>query len=178
VHRLAPSAGICLLLAFAVGTATAAPGPLTAPASPTKVVSTLTVRAIFVGWNQTGVPCGGGAFSIWGVFTGNASGGSPPDSFLWEFGDGSPASRVQNPTHVFASNGPWNVNLTVTDLTGAHASSSVLVTPPIFNCPAQITPFPSPSAPWEAAALLALAVTPAVVGLAVLLITMRRRPPS
>src|SRR4029077_8349203 len=28
VHRLAPSAGICLLLAFAVGTAPAAPGPL------------------------------------------------------------------------------------------------------------------------------------------------------
>ena len=33
----------------------------------------------------------------------------------WDFGDASPNSNVQNPTHDFPSSGTYNVTLTVTD---------------------------------------------------------------
>ncbi len=49
------------------------------------------------------------------AFSGNATGGSPPYSFRWMFGDGSPAGSGQNLGHAFASPGTFTVTLTVTD---------------------------------------------------------------
>src|SRR2546430_1467991 len=60
-------------------------------------------------------------------FTGGAQGGHPPYSYSWNFGDGSPISTVQNPTHIFGSSGSYDVVLTVTDAGGNHAVSSTLV---------------------------------------------------
>jgi gliding motility-associated-like protein len=36
----------------------------------------------------------------------------------WNFGDGSPAANTQNPTHVYGSGGPYNVQLIVTSTNG------------------------------------------------------------
>ncbi len=42
----------------------------------------------------------------------------------WDFGDGGPASSEQNPTHVFAAPGEYQVTLTVTDDSGLTASTT------------------------------------------------------
>lgn len=60
-------------------------------------------------------------------FTGGAQGGQPPYSYSWNFGDGTPVSTVQNPTHIFALSGTYTVVLTVADAKGNHSSSSILV---------------------------------------------------
>lgn len=41
------------------------------------------------------------------------TGGSVINSWLWDFGDGSPASNLQNPTHNYSGTGPYSVTLTV-----------------------------------------------------------------
>ena len=48
-------------------------------------------------------------------FTDNSSGGVAPLSYQWDFGDGSPVSTVQNPSHSYSNPGPYSVALTVTD---------------------------------------------------------------
>ena len=35
-------------------------------------------------------------------------------TYNWDFGDGTPASNLQNPSHLYASNGTYNVDFTVT----------------------------------------------------------------
>lgn len=43
-----------------------------------------------------------------------------PTSWLWDFGDGSPTSAVQNPQHVYATAGVYSVKLTVTNQYGTN----------------------------------------------------------
>jgi len=50
-------------------------------------------------------------------FTGNATGGLPPYSYEWRFGDGS-TSDEQNPTHTYHSSDVFIVNFQVTDSLG------------------------------------------------------------
>lgn len=38
-----------------------------------------------------------------------------PATWLWNFGDGTPTSNLQNPSHTYASAGKYNVTLTVTN---------------------------------------------------------------
>lgn len=71
------------------------------------------------------VPSPGFAFSIecvgdTTVFT-DASTGSVTE-WLWDFGDGSPASVLQNPAHVFPAAGLYNVSLTVTNAIGCSVT--------------------------------------------------------
>jgi len=47
-------------------------------------------------------------------FTDDTSGGMPPYTYQWEFGDVSPPSTEQNPTHTYATAGTYTVELTVT----------------------------------------------------------------
>src|SRR5262249_56543352 len=49
------------------------------------------------------------------AFTGSATGGTAPYSFSWNFGDGSPASTLQNPSHTYSTAGTYTATLTVTD---------------------------------------------------------------
>src|SRR5207249_5998719 len=62
---------------------------------------------------------------------------SDPDgtiaSYSWNFGDGTPASTLQNPSHTYGAGGSYTVTLRVTDNQGAQsalASQTFTVTPP------------------------------------------------
>jgi PKD repeat protein len=48
--------------------------------------------------------------------------GFPPDSWLWEFGDGT-SSPLQNPVHTYADTGYYMVCLTIADSTGMCTSN-------------------------------------------------------
>jgi PKD repeat protein len=71
------------------------------------------------------------------AFTGTATGGTPPYSYSWAFGDGS-TSTAQNPSHTYSSAGTFTATLTVTDSSSPAktASSSVSITAsPIAGTP-------------------------------------------
>lgn len=57
-------------------------------------------------------------------FTGGASGGTPPYDFSWDFGDCTPASPSQNPSHSFSA-GNFSTVLTVTDSASGTANAIV-----------------------------------------------------
>jgi PKD repeat protein len=69
-----------------------------------------------------------GAAPLHVTFTGSASGGNPPYSFSWNFGDGSSPSSDQSPTHDYATDGSYTATLTVTDSAAATATGSVFIT--------------------------------------------------
>ena len=48
-------------------------------------------------------------------------------SYLWDFGDGSPTSSTQNPSHTFSSYAKYSVTLTVTDDEGAQATYLIVI---------------------------------------------------
>jgi PKD repeat protein len=64
------------------------------------------------------------------AFTGTATGGTPPYSYSWNFGDGSAASTAQNPTHTYNSAATYTATLTITDSASPAktATSNVTIT--------------------------------------------------
>jgi len=60
-------------------------------------------------------------------FSGSTSGGNPPYTYSWNFGDGS-TSSIQNPSHTYSSAGTYTVTLTVTDTNSSTASDSLTIT--------------------------------------------------
>jgi hypothetical protein len=70
-------------------------------------------------------------------FNATATGGTPPYSFSWSFGDGSPNVTGQQPTHVYTNpTGGWfKVTVTVNDSVGDHSSNHILFFPAYFSCP-------------------------------------------
>ena len=60
-------------------------------------------------------------------FTGSASGGCPPYSWSWDFGDGG-SSNEQNPVHAYDTEGVYTVTLTVTDSNGDSDSDTTTAT--------------------------------------------------
>jgi PKD repeat protein len=61
------------------------------------------------------------------TFTGSASGGLPPYSYAWDFGDGQ-ASAVQSPAHSYTVAGTNDAHLTVSDALATTATAGVTVT--------------------------------------------------
>jgi PKD repeat protein len=68
------------------------------------------------------------------AFTDVSSG--TPTSWLWDFGDGN-TSTLQNPTHVYAATGTYNVCLTATNTCGSNTTCTVIT----VNCPAPVASF-------------------------------------
>jgi PKD repeat protein len=56
-------------------------------------------------------------------FTGSATGGAPPYSWHWNFGDGY-TSDEQNPEHIYLGPGNFTVTLTVTDDSSSSSSDT------------------------------------------------------
>ena len=66
------------------------------------------------------------------TFSANATGGSPPYAYVWEFGDGSNATR-QSIFHAYLSSGSFEVTVTVSDTRGRRgvADTVIEVTEPL-----------------------------------------------
>ncbi len=75
----------------------------------------------------TGSPTSG-SIPLLVSFTGSAIGGSPPYTYAWSFGDGSPTSALQSPAHTYTAAGPYTAVLTVHDSTGAVSTAQVQIT--------------------------------------------------
>ena len=58
-------------------------------------------------------------------FTAINNGGDAPDQYFWEFGDGT-GSQLQNPTHIYPTQGQYNIKL-VTKKRGCADSASLVV---------------------------------------------------
>jgi PKD repeat protein len=69
-------------------------------------------------------PSGNAPLSV--NFTCNVTGGTPPYSYFWSFGDGATSSSA-NPSHTYQSSGTYGVTLKVTDSQGniQTATSSI-----------------------------------------------------
>jgi parallel beta-helix repeat protein len=61
-------------------------------------------------------------------FNATVAGGTAPYLYSWDFGDGTPSSQQQNPTHTFQSKGNYIAAVTVTDASVISQSSAVPVT--------------------------------------------------
>ena len=61
------------------------------------------------------------------TFVGQAEGGTPPYTFAWNFGDSTPVSTLQNPTHRFNASGDYKVSLTVVDARGDRSTSTLTI---------------------------------------------------
>jgi PKD repeat protein len=81
--------------------------------------------------------------------------GADPDGnpallkYHWDFGDDTPGSYAQNPTHVYLEPGTFTAKVTVTDGSGATASKSVAIT--VAPAPGNLAPtiLDAVSAPGE-----------------------------
>jgi len=101
----------------------------------------LNVSARIVNWTAIGpkASCGGGQDTFFAHFAGNATGGTPPYRYLWDFGNGAGTTTVQDPSHVFQGTTPprqqLNATLTVTDALGDSMSSTARAWVPVLTCP-------------------------------------------
>ncbi|HEX6547602.1 MAG TPA: PKD domain-containing protein [Candidatus Dormibacteraeota bacterium] len=71
-----------------------------------------------------------GAAPLGTSFTSSATGGNGgPYTYSWDFGDGSAASTLQNPTHTYTTGGSYIATVTVTDSVGNTGTGTVNVSP-------------------------------------------------
>lgn len=54
------------------------------------------------------------------VFSDASTSSNPIDTWDWNFGDGSPHSSLQNPTHIYTQDGTYDVTLTITNEDGSN----------------------------------------------------------
>lgn len=59
-------------------------------------------------------------------FNGTVTGGTAPYTWSWDFGDGSPSSSVENPSHTYALDGKYAAQLTVTDSVGNVGTATIV----------------------------------------------------
>ena len=115
---------------------------VTDSSSPAKTAtSSVTVTVSAVGNPLSATASGNptsGQIPLTVAFTGTATGGNPPYSYSWNFGDGSAASTTQNPSHTYSNAGTYNATLTVTDSSSPAKTATSTVS--ITASPVQGTP--------------------------------------
>ncbi len=127
----------------------------------------------------TGNPTSGAA-PLTVSFGGSASGGTPPYSYNWAFGDGQ-SSTQQSPSHIYQNAGTYTAVLTVRDYAGITDTASTVVTVTSSSSPAPApspTPTPSPTpAPsfWQQYWYLILAAVAAAVAVPIAMRTVTKR---
>jgi PKD repeat protein len=62
------------------------------------------------------------------AFTGTATSAGTITGWSWNFGDGTPASTIQNPSHSYTTAGNFTVTLTVTDNAGCTTTATQTIT--------------------------------------------------
>lgn len=63
------------------------------------------------------------------IFTDTSTSDSGIDTWSWNFGDGSPISTTQNPTHEYVNGGTYTVTLTITGVDGtSNISKNITIT--------------------------------------------------
>ena len=67
-----------------------------------------------------------------------------PTSWAWSFGDGT-TSSIQNPSHTYATNGTYNVTLTISSANCGDSITQVIVIGTATNCQAAFTSYPDSS---------------------------------
>ena len=63
-----------------------------------------------------------GTLPLTEAFTAHATGGTPPYSYNWDFGDGG-TSSTQNPSHIYLLPGNYTVSLTATNSVGPGSTT-------------------------------------------------------
>ncbi|HWM52948.1 MAG TPA: right-handed parallel beta-helix repeat-containing protein [Thermoplasmata archaeon] len=67
-------------------------------------------------------------------FTASVTGGTPPYTYHWDFGDGG-QSDAPNPAHTYATNGTYRVSVTVTDAQEQSVTRTFEFTVPLHSIP-------------------------------------------
>ncbi len=78
-------------------------------------------------------------------FTASVTGGTPPYTYHWDFGDGG-QSDAPNPAHIYGTNGTYRVSVTVTDAQGQSVTRTFEFVVPLRTIPPSgsgsgLTPF-------------------------------------
>jgi len=72
-------------------------------------------------------------------FTNLTTSGAPIIGWIWDFGDGSPTSTTQNPSHIYTTSGNYTVSLTVSDLDGCSKTLTKTAYIKVVACPANVS---------------------------------------
>lgn len=113
------------------------------------------------------------------AFSASASGGVPPYTFAWAFGDGATGAGAAV-DHAYARAENFTANVTVRDAAGDSTSTSVLVnvTVPTCACGPRAPGGSSPNLPaWVLPSALVVAGAAAAIAAALLVRRKRRAPP-
>ena len=107
---------------------------VTASSAQTLIVTSLTPSIVSVSFTFSPVsPTTGTSIS----FAATPSGGTPPYTYIWDFGDGAPSATAA-PSHTYSIAGAYTVTVTVTDANGLTGSASQQVTTTSQQPPVQL----------------------------------------
>ncbi|MGQ0828244.1 MAG: PKD domain-containing protein [Bacteroidota bacterium] len=90
------------------------------------VIKTVSVSSITANFTNNGAGCIGLPVNFTDGST--VPGGYTITNWKWTFGDGTPVSNLQNPTHTYTTSGTFNVKLVVTSSAGCKDSITKTIT--------------------------------------------------